>query len=84
MILVEPEWLHLSLNESLLTLRMPEARPEGELTVLIDPSGTLESVEFISENESRLQLPEQAQRVMLRFGSRWLPRWFTLAELSQQ
>ncbi|MDE0881270.1 MAG: FG-GAP-like repeat-containing protein, partial [Myxococcota bacterium] len=84
MILVEPEWLHLSLNESLLTLRMTEARPEGELTVLIDPSGTLESVEFISENESRLQLPEQAQRVMLRFGSRWLPRWFTLAELSQQ
>jgi hypothetical protein len=83
MILIEPEWLGLSLNESLLTLRMTEARPEGELTVLIEPGGTLESVEFISENESRLRLPEQAQRVMLRFGSRWLPRWFTLAELSQ-
>jgi hypothetical protein len=82
-VLIEPDWLGLSLNEGLLSLRMGEAGPEGELTVLIEPGGTLESVESISESESQLRLPQGAERVMLRFGSRWLPRWFTLAELSR-
>jgi hypothetical protein len=75
-VLVEPDWLTLEYDDNTLIIETGAARPEGILSVLYRPDGALLEVEDLGDGRARVSLPAGASGVMLRFGSRWLPRWF--------
>ena len=77
-VLVEPEWLTLTPADDGLGITALAGRPEGALTVLVRPEMTTHEVEELGSGRARVVLPAGTTEVMLRFGDRWLPRWFAL------
>ena len=72
----EPEWLRLDYLDSTLSITTSQGAPLGSPSVYTEPSRQIVSMERINDETSRAQLPAGTERYMLRFGSRWLARWF--------
>jgi hypothetical protein len=77
-VIVESEWLTLSSTIEGLVITAEPGRPEGVLTVLSRPAMTTQAVESLGDGRARVVVPDGTTEVMLRFGERWLPRWFPL------
>ncbi|MDE0881271.1 MAG: VCBS repeat-containing protein [Myxococcota bacterium] len=75
--LEEPEWLTLRRDGEQLSIVTSEAAPPGELRVYL--FGANEALPVADQaGEKQVQLPQGTQKVMLRFGERFVPRWWTL------
>ena len=81
LVVVEPDWLRLRLEAGELVLDVTNERPEGAVALVAKPS--LQQYELIADGAGRyrVRLGAEERAVMLRFGARWLGRWFDLESL---
>jgi len=77
-VLEEPEWLATERTSNQLHVTLDAGAPEGVLTVLVEPSGDLLATEDQGAGLHHVTLPPNSERFMLRFGERWLGRWWPL------
>ena len=77
-VVVEPEWLTLRQTGTNLSILTPQGHPGGAISLWVEPSGRRLPAESLSEREHRMVLPHGTERVMIRFGQRWLPLWFSM------
>ena len=75
-IIVEPAWLQIVQSGDRLTIETDDFAPRGELSVWLEPSHERLPAQQIGDDRHQIVLPQATRRVMLRFGQRWLPRWF--------
>ncbi len=73
----EPQWLSLMHQGQLVRIRLTEDAPDQRVSVWVEPSR-----EFL-EPEARddgvyVRLPEGSRQMMLKFGDRWLSRYYPL------
>ena len=73
----EPEWLRLARQGSMLRIRLTEQAPAQEVRVWVEPLNELLEPER-RDDGWYLRVPEGAQRMMLKLGSRWLSRFYRL------
>ena len=74
-------WLNLVQNGNILTIETGDIRPSGDLSVWVEPGAERLPAQVNAEDQHQITLPQGTQRVMLRFGQRWLPRWFDVESL---
>ena len=77
-VVVEPEWLSLRQTGTSLIIETPQGHPGGAVSVWVEPSAQRLPAESLSEREHRMVVPNGTERVMIRFGQRWLALWFNL------
>ena len=77
LLIEEPAWLEHAVTDGELEVRILEGGLTGALSVYAEPSA--ERFDAVDEGDGRwsLRLPDATQRYMLRFGDRWLARWWT-------
>ncbi len=75
---VEPEWLAIDRQGPTLIIQLGAEAPETNLTAIAAPSRQVVTAEDRGAGSYRLTLPPNSTRVMLRFGERWVPRWWEL------
>jgi hypothetical protein len=73
----EPQWLSLMHQGQLVRIRLTEGAPDQRVSVWVEPSR-----EFL-EPEARddglyVRLPQGSRQMMLKFGDRWLSRYYPL------
>ena len=76
-VIEESEWLSQTLEGNELTVILGVDAPQGSLSVFVEPSSELLQSEDRGNRRSHVQIPAQTERYMLRFGNRWLARWWT-------
>jgi hypothetical protein len=79
-VLHEPEWLRLTYQGRQVTIEAGAQRPVGTLSIHCDPSGDALPTQAMNADRYTAVLPEGCTRFMLRFGGRWMPRWWALDE----
>ncbi len=72
----EPEWLRIESSDATLSLATSEGAPPGIPSIFIEPAAQIINMESINDRTFRVRLPAGTERYMIRFGSRWLARWF--------
>lgn len=78
LIVNEPEWLSIESDEEGVIVTLSSAAPEAELQAIAYPSKLMVGVADEGQRRFRLSVPPSSTKVMLRFGERWLPRWWEL------
>jgi hypothetical protein len=74
---VEPAWLSVDFEADQLNVGLHAGTLDGPLSALLSPSGELHAmVPAAGAQMYTLALPEGTEAVMLRFGERWLARWW--------
>ena len=74
--LEEPEWLSIEASGNAVVVTVGDHGAPGAVTALIQGTVDVLRGEEIDTGRWRLPLPENTQAFMLRFGDRWLPRWW--------
>ena len=72
----EPDWLEIERDDQGWLVRVSALGPQGHLTAIGAAQRSIIVGEEENAGEWRLPLPDATQAVMLRFGERWLPRWW--------
>ena len=77
LLIEELAWLEHAVTDGELQVRILEGGLTGAVSVYAEPSG--ERFDAVDEGDGRwsLRLPDATRRYMLRFGDRWLARWWT-------
>jgi hypothetical protein len=73
----EPAWFSLSRQGQMLRVRVSEGAPSDQVRVWVEPRGELFEPE-LRDDGHYLILPQGSDRMMLKFGARWLARYYPL------
>ncbi|MEE2837121.1 MAG: VCBS repeat-containing protein [Myxococcota bacterium] len=80
-LVVEPDWLSLSLDGDQLRVERGAHAPLGAARAYAEPTGEAVTLQAAPANAATGVLPEGTTRVLLKFGERWLPRWFEVESI---
>ena len=76
LVLHEPHWLDHTIEGQSLSLTIGAEAPSGTASVYCEPSGQTVATTANDAQQFSAQLPQGTERFMLRFGERWVPRWW--------
>ena len=73
----EPQWLSMMHQGQMVRLRLTDDAPDQRVRVWVEPAN-----EFIEPEERDdglyVRIPQGSSRMMLKFGERWLSRYYPL------